>query len=83
MSTWQMQGAKARLSEVVKKAAKEGPQQITVHGESTAVVISSKEYQRFKHPKGSFVKFMRNSPLYGLELDLGREQTRTRKAEVK
>ena len=83
MSTWQMQGAKARLSEVVKKAAKEGPQQITVHGESTAVVISSKEYQRFKHPKGSFVKFMRNSPLYGLELDLGPEQTRTRKAEVK
>ena len=82
MGTWQIQAAKARLSEVVKKAAKEGPQKITVHGESAAVVISSEEYQRFKHPKGSFVKFMRNSPLYGLELGLRREQTLTRKAEV-
>jgi prevent-host-death family protein len=80
MGTWQIQEAKARLSEVVKKAAKEVPLKITVHGESAAVVISSKEYQRFKHPKGSFVKFMRNSPLYGLELDLRREQTHTRKA---
>ena len=81
MGTWQIHEAKTRLSEVVKTAAKEGPQKITVHGESAAVVISSKEYQRFKHPKGSFVKFMRNSPLYGLELDLRGEQTLTRKAE--
>jgi len=80
MGTWQIQGAKARLSEGVKKAAKDGPQKITVHGESAAVVISCKEYQRrFKHPKGSFVKLMCNSPLYGLELDLQREQTLTRK----
>jgi antitoxin Phd len=82
MGTWQIQEAKARLSEVVKKAEKEGPQKITVHGESAAVVISSKEYQRFKHPKGSFVRFMQNSPLYGLELELQREQTLTRKTEV-
>jgi antitoxin Phd len=82
MAMWQLQEAKARLSEVVKKAAKEGPQKITVHGETTAVVISSEEYQRLKHPKGSFVKFMRSSPLYGLELDLQREQTLTREVKV-
>ena len=82
MGTWQLQEAKARLSEVIKKAAKEGPQKITVHGEATAVVISSEEYERLKHPKGSFVKFMRSSPLYGLELNLRREQTLTRDAEV-
>ena len=72
----------ARLSEVVKKAANKGPQEITVHGEPAAVVISSKEYERLKHPRGSFVEFMRRSPLYGLELDLRREQTLTREAEV-
>ncbi len=82
MGTWQLQEAKARLSEVIKKAAKEGPQQITIHGEPTAVVISSKEYERLRHPKGSFVQFMRHSPLYGLEVDLRREQTVTREAEV-
>ncbi len=82
MDTWQLQEAKARLSEVIKKAAKEGPQKITVHGEPTAVVISSKEYERLKRPKESFVKFMRRSPLYGLVLNLRREQTLTREAEV-
>ncbi len=69
MGTWQLQEAKARLSEVIKKAAKEGPQSITVHGEPSAVVISRREYDRLKHPQGSFVEFMRRSPLYGVELD--------------
>jgi prevent-host-death family protein len=79
---WQLQEAKARLSEVVKKAAKEGPQKITVHGEPAAVVISSEEYKRLKRPKDSFIQFMRRSPLYGLKFNLRREQTLTRDAEV-
>ncbi len=82
MSTWQLQEAKSRLSEVIRKAAKEGPQKITVHGEPTAVVISSKEYERLRHPQGSFVEFMRRSPLYGVKLTLRREQTLTRESEV-
>ncbi len=82
MDTWQLQEAKARLSEVIKKAAKEGPQKITVHGEPTAVVISNKEYERLKRPRESFVEFIRRSPLYGVELNLRREQTLTREAEV-
>jgi len=82
MGRWQLQEAKARLSEVIKRAAKEGPQKITVHGDPTAVVISNKEYERLKRPKGSFVKFMRSSPLYGLELNLRRQQSLSRDAEV-
>ena len=82
MRTWQLQDAKARLSEVIKQAAKEGPQTITMRGEPTAVVISRDEYERLKHPKESFVDFMRQSPLYGVELDLKREQTLTREADV-
>ena len=82
MGTWQLQEAKARLSEVIKKAGKEGPQRITVHGEPTAVVMSNKEYERLKHPKATFLEFMRNSPLCGLELDLRREQTVTREGEI-
>jgi len=82
MGMWQLQEAKARLSEVIKKAAKEGPQKITVHGKATAVVLSSEEYERLKHPRGSFVEFMRRSPLCGLELDLKRDQTITRDVDV-
>jgi len=79
MRTWQLQEAKARLSEVIKQASKEGPQTITMRGEPTAVVISKDEYERLKQPRGSFVEFMRKSPLYGVDLDLKRERTLTRK----
>jgi len=40
MQTWQMQAAKARFSDVVKRAADSGPQEITVHGRAVAVVVS-------------------------------------------
>jgi len=82
MRTWQLQEAKARLSEVIKQASKEGPQTITMRGEPTAVVISKDEYERLKHPRGSFVEFMRKSPLYGADIDLKREQTLTREADI-
>jgi prevent-host-death family protein len=78
MGTWQLQEAKARLSEVIKKAKREGPQSITVRGEPAAIVISSGEYRRLKRPRQSLVEFMRRSPLYGVELDLRRRQTLTR-----
>lgn len=48
MSSWQLQDAKARLSEVVKKAGEEGPQHITLHGEPAAVVLSEAEYRRLR-----------------------------------
>ena len=82
MNTWQLQEAKARLSEVIKKAKKEGPQCITVHGQPTVVVLSRGEYERLKRPKGSFVAFMRRSPLFGVDLKLGREQTHTRESDI-
>lgn len=82
MKTWQLQEAKARLSEVIKQASTEGPQTITMRGEPTAVVISKDEYERLKRPRGSFVEFMRRSPLYGVDLDLMREQTLTRESDI-
>jgi hypothetical protein len=50
-----------------------------MRGEPTAVVISKDEYERLRQPRGSFVEFMRKSPLYGVDLDLKRERTLTRK----
>ena len=82
MSKWQLQEAKARLSEVIRKAAEEGPQDITLHGQPAAVVISSEEYSKLKQRRESFVDFMRHSPLFGLPIDLEREQTLTRKADI-
>jgi antitoxin Phd len=45
---WQLQEAKANLSRLIKKAAEEGPQTVTLHGVDTAVVLSIDEYQRLK-----------------------------------
>jgi prevent-host-death family protein len=44
MQCWQLAGAKARLSELVKAAQHKGPQQITVRGEPAAVVLSSRDW---------------------------------------
>jgi antitoxin Phd len=83
MATWQLQKAKAQLSKVIKKAAKEGPQTITVHGDPAVVVLSSEEYRRLKVPKESLVKFMRRSPLYGLSLNLSRSKTPARDVDLR
>ena len=78
MLTWQLQEAKGKFSEVVKRALNEGPQGITVRGEPVAVVISRAEYARLTKPKPGFVEFMRGSPMTGLELDIERPQGLTR-----
>ena len=75
MQAWQLKDAKARLSEVVKRARRQGPQEITVHGRSAAVVLSREDYDTLVAEKPSFVAFMRASPLLGLELELERDKS--------
>ena len=70
MQTWQMQEAKARLSEVVKRAEQDGPQDITVHGRSVAVLLSRAAFERLSGQMASLVDFMRASPLVGLDDEL-------------
>lgn len=70
MQTWQMQEAKARLSEVVKRAELDGPQDITLHGRSVAVVLSRAAFERLSGQTASVVDFMQASPLAGLDDDL-------------
>jgi prevent-host-death family protein len=50
MAIWPLQDAKARLSEVIRAAAKE-PQHITLRGEEKVVVISSDDYKRLRKAK--------------------------------
>ena len=66
MHTWQMQEAKARMSELVKRAQTQ-PQEITLHGKSVAVVISPETFDRLSQNQDSLVDFMRRSPLFGAD----------------
>ncbi|MGZ8289690.1 MAG: type II toxin-antitoxin system Phd/YefM family antitoxin [Telluria sp.] len=83
MKTWQIQDAKARLSELIRSAANEGPQEITLHGKSVAVLISREAFDRLSGGGESLAAFMQRSPLYGLdEIDLERDQSLTREVNV-
>jgi prevent-host-death family protein len=57
MQTWQMQEAKAQLSELVKRARSQ-PRDITLHGKSVAVVVSREAFDRLSQAQGSLVEFM-------------------------
>jgi prevent-host-death family protein len=67
-AAWQLQDAKARLSEVVKRASVE-PQLITVRGEGAAVVLSFETYQKLVRPKPTLYEFIQDSPLACAEAD--------------
>lgn len=82
MRNWQLQDAKARLSELVKKAVQEGPQHITLHGEPAAVVLSEAEYRRLRKRPVRFIDFIRSSPLRVVDLDLGRDRSASRDVRV-
>ena len=78
MRRWQLQEAKARLSEVVKSSQREGPQEISVRGEAAVVVVSRGEYDRLRKRKPSLIEFLRRSPLVGVDLELERDRSPSR-----
>lgn len=82
MRSWQLQEAKAKFSELVRKATFEGPQEVTVRGHEQVVVISKKHYDELLHPKLPFWDFMSNSPLKGIDLDLERDQSPPREISL-
>jgi prevent-host-death family protein len=63
MSTkWQMQDAKARFAELVRKAGTDGPQVVTYRGEDAAVILSMDEYKRLQGRQRSFIDHILNGP---------------------
>jgi prevent-host-death family protein len=81
---WALQDAKARLSEVVRKAKTEGPQRITVYGREEVVVVSVEEYRRVKgQPSGeALVKLLQDSPLHDISIERLRTRGRVRGVEL-
>lgn len=81
---WALQDAKARFSEVVRKAKTEGPQKITVHGREEVVVVSVEEYRRVKgQPSGqALVKVLQDSPLGHIRIERTRSRARVRSVDL-
>jgi antitoxin Phd len=78
MGKWQLQDAKSRFSELIDRALDEGPQVITRRGEETAVVMSAEEYKSLRLRRQPLGEFLRESPLAGSKIELGRIKDRPR-----
>jgi prevent-host-death family protein len=79
---WSVAAAKARLSEVIDRAASEGPQTITRRGRSAAVVVSAEEWQRKTHRRGNLAEFFASSPLRGSGVKIERLKGALRKIDL-
>lgn len=77
MAIWQSQEAKAKFSELMRMA-KNSPQIITVRDVEEAVLVSKQYFDNITKSELSLVKFMKNSPLYGIEVDLERDTSLSR-----
>jgi prevent-host-death family protein len=76
IGTWIFQDAKARLSEVVRRARSEGPQHVTVHGRAGVVILAEEEFQRLKGnvTGAALVDAMQASPFRETEVEPRRER---------
>jgi prevent-host-death family protein len=61
---WQLQEAKQRFSELVRRTLEEGPQVVTRHGEEVVVVLSVEEFERLRRSDGvkDFKDFLSSAP---------------------
>jgi len=74
-STWQLQEAKSRFSELVELAARDGAQTITRHGRPVAVVISADDFAKLQ-PRRKTVEVLRECPEPGLLVERLRDRPR-------
>ena len=79
-ATWRLEEAKARFSEVVRRAHEEGPQYVTVRGKQAVAIIDAAELEQLLPPGPEalpLVQFLESLHIEDLDLtrdrDLGRE----------
>ncbi|RTL71599.1 MAG: type II toxin-antitoxin system Phd/YefM family antitoxin [Hyphomicrobiales bacterium] len=80
---WRLQDAKARFSELVRRAKEDGPQHVTLHGREEAVILSTAEFQKLKGTLtgAALVDLFRSSPLR--EVEFGASSVRAPVRDVK
>ncbi|MCK9486912.1 MAG: type II toxin-antitoxin system Phd/YefM family antitoxin [Dehalococcoidia bacterium] len=72
---WQVQQAKQRFSELLRRARADGPQVVTLHGKDVAVLVSIEEYRRLggkATKEQDFKEFLLSIP-QGDDLDIARD----------
>jgi antitoxin Phd len=72
MEQWKLEDAKARFSEVVRRAGSSGPQLVTIRGKEAAVILAPEQYRRML-PKDKLqlplVRFLQGLGLSGVDIE--------------
>ena len=75
MTTWPLQDAKNKLSELLDTVLDQGAQTITRHGKPVAVVISAEAYARLQ-PRETLADILSECPVKGWKIDREGETAR-------
>jgi len=71
--SWQVQEAKQRFSELIRRALAEGPQVVTRHGEEVVVIVPADEYRKSQAGRTNLAEFLLAGPDFEpLDLERGR-----------
>jgi antitoxin Phd len=82
---WQLQTAKARFSELFRRAHSEGAQWVTRQGKEAVVVLPAEEFERLlalSRQPDNLVQFFAESPLAKAAIDLERMPDYGREIEL-
>jgi prevent-host-death family protein len=79
--SWQLQEAKQKFSELVRRALEDGPQVVTRRGEEVVVVVPAEEFRRLTGDKPNFKEFLMSAPDLSV-LDLERQKEMPRDIEL-
>ena len=73
---WLLQDAKARFSELVRRARSEGPQHVTVHGRDEVVVVAADEFRRLAGERtgAALIAAMQASPYREIDIEPSRDE---------
>ena len=80
--TWTVADAKAKFSEVIDRAARQGPQTVTRNGRAAAVIVAPEEWERRTRRTGNLAEFLGKSPLRQSNLRIARRKDRPRKVDL-
>ena len=79
--SWQLQEAKQKFSEMVRRAVTEGPQTVTKHGDEVVVVLAIDTYRRLVGDVPEFKAYLASGPDMDV-LELSRDDAPARAVEL-
>jgi prevent-host-death family protein len=83
-SRWPLQDAKARFSELVRRAHSDGPQRVTLHGRDAVGVVDADEFDRMQGARTGalLIDALQSSPCHDIKIEPARRQMPVRAVKL-